>query len=53
MVRDLNKVVAYEMTDQNKIVVIDLKTSPNGNIFTSNDPKSINLKPDLTLKMKR
>ena len=41
------------MTDQNKIVVIDLKTNPNGHIFTSNDPSSIKVKPDLILKMKR
>ena len=53
MVKDLNKVVAYQMTDQNKIVVIDLKNKPNGHIFTSNDPSSIPVQPDLTLKMKR
>lgn len=53
MVKDCNKIVAYQMTDQNKIVVIDLKSNPKGHIFTSNDPASINVKPDLTLKMKR
>ena len=53
MVRDLNRVVAYQMTDQNMIVVIDLKNKPNGHIFTSDDPSSIPMQPDLILKMKR
>ena len=33
MVDACNKVVAYEMTDQQKTIVIDLKHAPNGNVF--------------------
>ena len=33
MVGACSKVVAYEMTDEKKTIVIDLKSSPNGQIF--------------------
>ena len=33
MVKDCNKVVAYEISDQKKTIVIDLKSSKTGKVF--------------------
>jgi putative sterol carrier protein len=52
MVSNLNKVVAYELTDIDKKIVLDMKNHEKGQVYMHN-PDAPGTKPDLTLKMDR
>lgn len=50
MVKNMSKVVAYELTDVNKRIVLDLKHHQKGQVYMHN-PSDPMQKPDLTLVM--
>ena len=50
MVKSMNKVIAYELTDVNKRIVIDMKNHQKGEVYFHN-PTEPRHKPDLLLKM--
>ncbi len=50
MVKSMNKVIAYELTDVNKRIVLDMKYHQKGMVYMHN-PDEPKHHPDLTLRM--